>query len=79
MGRTKKNIRAVMLCLGVFLIVAGGIQQVAAQSTAAILGTVVDASGAAMAEATISRLRTPAPAPCKSLPVTRKAAIAYLI
>src|SRR5277367_5322524 len=53
MGKTKTLVRAAALCLGVFLVGDLGIQQLAAQSTAAILGTVVDASGAAMAEATI--------------------------
>ena len=53
MGKTKMIDRAAVLCLGVFMMIAFGVQQLAAQSTAAILGTVLDASGAAMAEASI--------------------------
>src|SRR5580704_10917998 len=52
-GSKKPNVRAAVLYLGIFWIGALGVQQLAAQSTAAILGTVVDASGAAMAEASI--------------------------
>lgn len=53
MGYAKKNVRAAVMCFGVFAMGVIGVRQAAAQSTAAILGTVVDASGAAMAEATI--------------------------
>ena len=43
MGYAKKNVRAAVMCFGVFAMGVIGVRQLAAQSTAAILGTVVEA------------------------------------